>query len=987
MILSCRLGAALQRSIADIYKLQQRPSLVPSAQARSLSCPKKRLDRATWTQRRRRSSKSEAAYTDARPKSYILSMFPYPSGTLHMGHLRVYTISDVLARYKRMRGFKVLHPMGWDAFGLPAENAAIERGVDPAVWTDKNIAVMKEQLAAIKADFDWSQELRTCSPSFYKHTQKLFLMLHKRGLAYQAEAVVNYDPVDQTVLANEQVDAEGRSWRSGALVVRLRLKQWFFRITEFKEALLNDLDVLMENGQWPERVVAQQRHWLGKSTGAMVPFSISSDPETYKPRDIDLPQHVDVYTTRPDTLFGVTYLALSGSHPVVEQIAAKVPEVRNFVRFCQNLPPETKAKAGFRLPGLFARNPLDTLSTADTAKARKFRYLPIYVAPYVLEGYGTGAVMGVPAHDARDLTFWKEQEPTAPAPIVIKAETDEEDSKIWRSVSQPAADVLEQAYSGPGLLTNLCGSYTGLSNADAAKRIVKDLSAHHGARFGETWRLRDWLVSRQRYWGTPVPIVHCNKCGAVPVPENQLPVELPAIQNIDRQGLGNPLQHAHSWINTPCPQCKRPARRETDTMDTFVDSSWYFARFPDVANDKELFSKASASGVLPVDTYVGGVEHAILHLLYARFIYKFLASEGLIPVPEGTVAEPFRQLISQGMVQGETFKDRMTERYLRPEEVESTDSQAPVNKATGGPVIVTMEKMSKSKYNGVDPIACISKHGADATRAHILFAAPVSEALEWDESKIVGIKRWFARILQLVKRLRDNAALPALQTPDLTHARDIFHTLNMRVFIDSLNDSDVDIFLLSHSTTSSVTRTLETNAYALNTTVSDLTKLTNALITYHNTVQPDQPRRRSIPFMLTYHGLSVLLRMLAPIAPSFAELCWDELHSKLINTQVDVPKVSDCPWPELVLDEATLSLLQLTRKSLGVTVQVNGKVKFMVQIPAPPADLSEPAREAYFADKLIQTQEGHYWLTHLKSWEKRKRVIVVRGGSLVNVVY
>ena len=984
MLLSCRLGPALRNRIADV-QTSQLLQVVPSAQASFLSCRREWADRATWTQRRRSSSKSETTYPDTRPKSYILSMFPYPSGTLHMGHLRVYTISDVLARYKRMRGFEVLHPMGWDAFGLPAENAAIERGVDPAVWTDKNIAVMKEQLAAIQANFNWSQELRTCDPSFYKHTQKLFLMLHKRGLAYQAETIVNYDPIDQTVLANEQVDAAGRSWRSGALVVKLKLKQWFFRITEFKEALLDDLDVLMENGHWPERVVAQQRHWLGKSTGAMVRFSISSDPKTYKSYGIDVPQHVDVYTKRPDTLFGVTYLALSGSHPLVEQIAAKVPEVRTFARDCPNLPPETKA--GFRLPGLFARNPLATLSTADTPKDSNFRYLPIYVAPYVLDGYGTGAVMGVPAHDARDLAFWKEQEPTAPAPIVVKPETDEDDSRNLASINQPAADSLDQAYSGPGILTNLCGSYAGLTNADAAMQIVKDLSAHHGARFAETWRLRDWLVSRQRYWGTPIPIVHCNKCGAVPVPEEQLPVELPPIQSIDRQSLGNPLLHAHSWINTLCPQCKRPAKRETDTMDTFVDSSWYFARFPDVENDQELFSKASASAMLPVDTYVGGIEHAILHLLYARFIYKFLASEGLITVPEGTVAEPFRQLVSQGMVQGKTFKDGMTERYLRPQEVESADSQAPVNKLTGGPILVSMEKMSKSKHNGVDPIECVNSHGADATRAHILFAAPVSEALEWDESKIVGIKRWFGRILQLVKRLRASAALPALQSPDLTHAHDIFHTMNMRVFFDSLNDSDVDIFLLTHTTTASVTRTLESNAYALNTTISDLTKLTNALIAYHNTVQPDQSRRPSIPFMLTYHGLSVLLRMLAPVAPSFAELCWGELHSKLMETHVVVPKVSECPWPELVLDEATMSLLQSSRKSLGVTVQVNGKVKFTAQIPTPPPDLSEQAREAYFADKLVQTEDGHYWLTDKNPWEKRKRVIVVRDGSLVNVVF
>ncbi|KAL1998846.1 hypothetical protein VTN02DRAFT_5490 [Thermoascus thermophilus] len=915
-------------------------------------------------------------------KSYILSMFPYPSGTLHMGHLRVYTISDVLARFYRMRGRDVLHPMGWDAFGLPAENAAIERGIDPAKWTTDNIARMKEQLRSIGTAFDWDKEIMTCSPEFYKHTQRIFLMLYKQGLAYQAEALVNYDPVDKTVLANEQVDANGFSWRSGAKVEQVKLKQWFFRITAFKEALLKDLDSLA--GSWPERVLSMQRHWLGRSKGAKVKFPVAVDGPEKSSRD------VEVFTTRPDTLYGVEYLALSLDHPVVVEAAERDPALRKFLDEASSLPPDSKA--GYKLKDVSASHPLRAI---DKETPDLSRQLPVFAAPYVLSGYGEGAVMGVPGHDTRDLAFFRENVNPEFISVVVEPKstigTDKEDS----ATVMPAADA--KAFTEKGFLTAKCWKYKGLRSNEAAKQIVTDLKQIGRGEFAESWRLRDWLISRQRHWGTPIPIIHCGSCGPVPVPEDQLPVKLPKIEGDWLKGKkGNPLESAEEWLHTECPSCGGPAKRDTDTMDTFVDSSWYYLRYPDAKNEELPFSPSS---VRPVDIYIGGVEHAILHLLYSRFIYKFLAQSELFPelAHSGALAgppEPFKTLLTQGMVHGKTFTEPSTGRFLHPDEVDLSNPEKPLIKGTQTTPNVSFEKMSKSKHNGVDPTTCVLKYGADATRAHVLFSAPVSEVLEWDETKIVGIERWFVRLWKLVIDAREtlSKASFAVSENDLKseHAVPVPSTA-----LQQLSDADADGLLAAHKTITSVTNCIEKNPYGLNTVISDLTKLTNAL----STSTPTSPT-------VLYLSVSALLRLLAPIAPALASESWEVLHAPLLRNTSDEsesepqpPSIFSAPWPSPLLDEAQSEALS-SRGGQTVAVQINGKLRFTVTIPRFVASTTTSEttirraeqdtaaeEQGWILSRILETDEGRLWLREKNDWEKRRRVVVVRGGRVVNVVF
>ncbi|KIW78146.1 leucine-tRNA ligase [Fonsecaea pedrosoi CBS 271.37] len=854
-----------------------------------------------------------------------------------MGHLRVYTISDVIARYRRMRGYDVLHPTGWDAFGLPAENAAIERGLDPAVWTDDNIAKMKQQLKSMNTSFDWDAEISTCSPSFYKHTQDIFLRLYHRGLAYQAEALVNYDPVDKTVLANEQVDHNGRSWRSGALVQQIKLRQWFFKITEFKEDLLQDLQYLSDGGKWPERVITQQRNWIGRSTGARIQFGLRDESGNSS--------LVHVFTTRPDTLFGVKYVALSLTHPLVVRAAAKLPELQKFLDRRASFPPDSKE--GFELPYL-AFNPLSQVGDSDAEP------LPVYAAPYVLADYGEGAVMGVPAHDSRDLSFWKLHRPSDPVTIAISPEP-----LANRASRVLAIDVVE-AYTNDGWLTSSCGPYTGLPSSKARTEIVSGLEKHGLAEAVETWRLRDWLVSRQRYWGTPIPIIHCPACGPVPVPKKDLPVVLPRLDSSIKGQSGNPLDRMAEWVNCQCPSCTGPAKRETDTMDTFVDSSWYFMRFPDATNELEPFSPQSAADMLPVDTYIGGVEHAILHLLYARFIYKFLCSERLISSDKAH-AEPFQQLIAQGMVHGKTFSDPDSGRFLLPSEVDF-DGEAATIKASGKAPNVTWEKMSKSKHNGVDPSVAIEKFGADTLRAHILFAAPVSEVLQWDEEKIVGIQRWFGRVNRVISELPSQDQYVSQIT--IPEPRD-------------LNTSDAEALLLTQGTCKSILQTFSSDIYSLNTAVSDLIKLTNGLEGIGvNNLTPS----------VAYVAVTALLKMMAPITPAFAEECWERVVPGTESRSIfDVSWTGDAITPE---QEAALRSRKTT---ITCAVQINGKLRFTAPVPSPRADgkagTDPAAREAEIIRAILETEEGRMWLTEKNNWEKKKRVIVVGGGKVVNVVF
>ncbi|KAJ5302123.1 hypothetical protein PENANT_c008G02984 [Penicillium antarcticum] len=898
----------------------------------------------------------------SKPQSYILSMFPYPSGTLHMGHLRVYTISDVLARYYRMRGHEVLHPMGWDAFGLPAENAAIERGIDPAVWTESNIAKMKEQLGCISAEFDWERELATCSPDFYEHTQRIFLMLYQKDLAYQAEALVNYDPVDKTVLANEQVDANGFSWRSGAKVEKLNLKQWFFRITEFKEALLKDLDSL--SGGWPERVLSMQRNWLGKSYGAKVTFPVTVNSDGGEQ------VNVDVFTTRPDTLYGVEYLALSLSHPIVLKAAEKDEALRKFLGEASSFTPDSKA--GYRLSDVEVSHPLLKI---DTESSRLSRKLPVFVAPYVLGDYGEGAVMGVPGHDTRDMSFFKENVNPHSISVVIEAEAAGNEAK---SVV-PASD--SKAFTQEGFLTSICGKYSGLHSKEASKRIVNDLKQVGQAEFVESWRLRDWLISRQRYWGAPIPIIHCGDCGAVPVPAEDLPVKLPKIEGDWLKGKkGNPLESSEEWLHTSCPSCGGAAKRDTDTMDTFVDSSWYFLRFLDSANKKAPFSPAVAR---PVDVYIGGVEHAILHLLYARFIYKFLAQSELLPTGTSGPAEPFKSLLSQGMVHGKTFTEPSTGRFLRPEEVDLANPDKPLIKGTQVTPNISFEKMSKSKYNGMDPTECTSKYGADATRAQILFAAPVSEVLEWDESKIVGMERWFGRLWKLVQDTQQSLAESSFSIPAESLSALTGHAAPLPSSLNDLSDADADAILATHNTISSVTTCIESNPYSLNTVISDLTKLTNTL----NTTPASTP-------LVLYLTISSLLRLLAPIAPALSSESWEILHKSTKPEQI--PSILTSPWPSTLLSAEEAETLA-ARGGQKVAVQVNGKTRCAVTIPSMKSSSasgkagknSPPTQEEqdWIIGRVLETPEGKLWLCEKHDWEMRRRVIVIKGGKLVNVVF
>ena len=889
--------------------------------------------------------------TDAAKGKYVLPMFPYPSGYLHLGHLRVYTIADAVARFHALRGNNVLLPMGWDAFGLPAENAAIERGINPATWTKANIAKMKEQLGLMNGSWNWSCELATCDPSFYKHTQKIFLLLQEQGLAYQTEAEVNYDPVDKTVLANEQVDANGCSWRSGAKVEKRKLKQWFLRISEFRDSLLQDLDVLAKNEAWPERVLAMQKNWLGKSTGATIKFPIMAFNH-------DMHAAIEVFTSRPDTLFGVQYLALASTHPVVAKLADKDPELQAFLDTLPGLPPDSKV--GYMLPHIRAVNPL--AYHEETPEATK-RSIPVYVASYVIGDYGEGAVMGVPGHDVRDHAFWKTHHYDEPVRFVLAASEDESTTAM---VNDPFVD--------HGVMTEHSGLYKGKPSKETGEMLVGMLEQAGLAQPVEKWRLRDWLISRQRYWGTPIPIVHCDSCGAVPVPDEQLPVLLPEVdEHWAGKKTGNPLETLDEWVNTSCPKCNGPAKRDTDTMDTFVDSSWYFMRFIDAHNKEAPFSAEKAKAMLPVNLYIGGIEHAILHLLYARFIYKFLMTSSLVPGNEEAsenVYEPFQRLIAQGMVHGRTYSDPSTGRFLKPDEVDLRDPTTPKVVATGETAIVSSEKMSKSKHNGVDPTSVIGQHGADATRAHMLFQAPVSEILDWDGDKIVGVTRWLGRVHELVQKLGP-ASEANIPTP-----RTYFEETASK--LESLSaeqlaqwDADVAVWRDVQKTIVSVTASYE-KVYALNTVVSDLMSLANTI----------QEKADVLSEVIHRHAISALLRMMAPITPAFSEECWSLLGLQLEGGSLFRGE-GKASFPVV---DGTLELELLQPRKQPCAVQVNGKLRVVVEIPKPSGLAGDQLRE-WIVGEILKTDEGKARLANgTVDVAKAKKVIVIRDGKLVNFV-
>jgi leucyl-tRNA synthetase len=805
--------------------------------------------------------------TDNKPKYYVLEMFPYPSGKIHMGHVRNYTLGDVVARYKRARGHSVLHPMGWDAFGLPAENAARERGIHPAKWTYENIATMRTELKRMGLSLEWEREFATCQPEYYRHQQKLFLDFLKAGLVERKESWVNWDPVDGTVLANEQV-IDGKGWRSGAPVEKKQLSQWFLSITKYAPQLLDALDTLT---RWPERVRLMQANWIGRSEGARVTFSLTSGDGT-----------VEVYTTRPDTLFGMSFLALAPEHPLAAEVAALNPAAAAFVADCRSrgtseVTIETGEKRGFDT-GLRVQHPFIANAT-----------YPVWIANFVLMEYGTGAIFGCPGHDQRDMDFARNYGLDV-TPVVLPPDAD------------PATFTLgNEAYTGPGTAYN-SGFLDGL-DTDAAKRAAITKLEAQGVGQGLTnWRLRDWGVSRQRYWGCPIPVIHCASCGAVPVPDNELPVKLPEDVTFDRPG--NPLDHHPTWKHVHCPQCGAPARRETDTFDTFVDSSWYFARYCSPTADIPLV-KAAVDHWMPVDQYIGGIEHAILHLLYSRFVTRAMKDTGHI-----SVEEPFAGLFTQGMVNHESYKSA-DNLWLYPEEVEKRPDGTAIHRHTGEPVTVgRVEAMSKSRRNTIDPGAIIARYGADTARWFILSDNPPERDMEWTESGAAGAYRFTQRIFRLAEALD---AIPAEPKPD------------------SFPPAARTLRRATHRAIAAVTEALE--SFAFNVAVARLYELANAITEAERA--PAEPglawaRREAV---------DTLARLASPMMPHLAE----EIHARLMpapRLSPDNPLVAELPWPEA---EPAL----LVAESVTIAVQVMGKLRGTIEVaPNAPAETVIAAAEA-----------------------------------------
>ena len=768
----------------------------------------------------------------AKPRSYVLEMFPYPSGRIHIGHVRNYTMGDVLARAKRMQGFEVLHPMGWDAFGMPAENAAMEKGVHPGGWTRENIATMKAQLKRLGFALDWSREVATCEPDYYGHEQALFLDLYEAGLVYRKESAVNWDPVDMTVLANEQV-IDGRGWRSGALVEKRKLNQWFLKITQFGDDLLAGLDGLKD---WPEKVRLMQENWIGKSQGLRCTF-----------RFVDSADGIEVYTTRPDTLFGASFVAIAADHPFAQAMAENLPELQAFIAECKRggttaAELETAEKLGFNT-GYAVEHPL-----------KKSWHLPVYVANFVLMDYGTGAVFGCPAHDQRDLDFARKYD--LPVTRVV-AEGDQADPVFEGDL----------AYTGPGAIVN--SEWLDGMSVDEAKAAVIAKAGHDGWGQGETqFRLRDWGVSRQRYWGTPIPFIHCDGCGVVPVPKSQLPVTLP--EDVSFDVPGNPLLRHPTWKHVDCPTCGKPATRETDTLDTFVDSSWYFLRFASQPADRP-FDPEVIKQWLPVEQYIGGIEHAILHLLYARFWTRALAHIGLIDVQE-----PFASLFTQGMVTHETYSrvDPANGQpvYFSPADIDRGSDSATL-KADGQPVeIGRVIKMSKSKKNVVDPDDIIAQYGADAVRWFMLSDSPPERDLPWSEAGIEGCARFVQRLWRLFGQF-DAAA--SGEDKALDRKRD--------------------------QTVAAVAEDIASLGF--NKAVARIYELTSAV-------------EKAAPSASRSAAIRTLLLLVAPMMPHLAEEAWAGIGEGI---------VADAAWPPvdpalLVEDEVTIAIQVLGKLRDTITV-------------------------------------------------------------------
>ena len=825
------------------------------------------------------------------PKYYVLEMFPYPSGRIHMGHVRNYALGDVVARFKRAKGFNVLHPMGWDAFGLPAENAAIERKTHPADWTRQNIASMREQLKSMGLSYDWMREIATCEPDYFKHEQLMFLKFLEQGLAYRKESWVNWDPVENTVLANEQV-VDGCGWRSGVPVERRKLSQWFLNITRYGDDLLNSIKSL---NSWPERVRLMQHNWIGKSEGAQLTFKLDQKIANYS--------GLEVFTTRPDTLFGASFIAISAHHPLAGFLAETNSDIAKFIIECDALGTseiavEQAEKKGVDT-GLLVYHPLINN-----------KMLPVYVANFVLMDYGTGAIFGCPAHDQRDLDFARKY--NLEVKEVVCPEGEEADSFRVNNI----------AYTGPGTLIN-SREWDGFDIESAKKLAIKAIEiANIGAK-KITFRLRDWGISRQRYWGCPIPIIHCLDCGIVPVSENDLPVTLP--EDVEFEEPGNPLNIHPTWKYIACPKCGADSIRETDTFDTFFESSWYFLRFVDPMSEK-AFNAEKAAYWMPVDQYIGGVEHAVLHLLYSRFFTRALRDVGYL-----NLDEPFAGLMTQGMVCHQSYKSADGQ-WLFPNQVRK-EKNGFISVLDNLPVEVgRVEKMSKSKRNVVDPEQIIKYYGADTARLFMLSDSPPDRDLEWTEEGVEGAFRFISKIFKL-----------SLETPHRPKEKISFEQ------IDSFSDEAIELIKIAHRSVSIIGENIE--RFAFNKCVAQLHIFVNALTSFKQSGEEAN--------QIKHHVLELLAHVLAPFAPHIAEELWFKLgNSELISASL---------WPivfeNLLIDD-----------TVEIAVQINGKVRAKLKLP-----INLPTQEAEAAALSLEE------VKKFMSGKEIKRVIVV-PNRIINVV-
>ena len=827
-------------------------------------------------------------------KYYLLEMFPYPSGKIHMGHVRNYTIGDVVGRYKRMRGFNVLHPMGWDAFGMPAENAAIQNNSHPARWTYENIDAMRDQLKQLGFSYDWDREIATCRPEYYRWEQWLFLKMYERGMAYRKESFVNWCETCQTVLANEQVE-QGACWRCGEVVRQKKLAQWFFRITDYAEDLLVHCDQLPG---WPEKVTTMQKNWIGRSEGAELRFPV-----------VDSETEISVFTTRPDTVFGATFMVLAPEHPLVPELSAgadRESAVSEFVDRMSLQDRSARAVEGYEKEGVF--------TGAYCINPASKRQMPIYTANFALMEYGTGAVMSVPAHDQRDFDFARKY-----------------DLEIVPVVRPPGetliAEDMEAAYAAPGTMVN-SGSFNGMENEAAKKAIVAELEGQGKARATVSYRLRDWGISRQRYWGAPIPMIHCPVCGIVPASEKELPIVLPEDADL-LEGGRSPLPFLEDFIRTSCPSCGAEARRETDTMDTFVESSWYFDRYCSPRYEDGMFDRAAADYWMPVDQYIGGVEHAILHLLYSRYFTRVLNDLGLIEC-----REPFTRLLTQGMVCKETTKCP-EHGFLFPDQVVWGD--APACGICERPVAIgRVEKMSKSKRNVVDPNILLREYGADVTRLFCLFAAPPERDLEWSDQGVEGAARFLNRVWRLAYDWMDRVGDVAPYDGP----------------VDALDGDVRDVFRKIHETIQKVTGDIE-DRFHFNTAISAVMELVNVL---YGVERKDAGETVAAVMRL---GLESTVMLLSPMVPHLTEELWHAFGNS--------ESLLDAAWPVWREDA-------LAKDELLIVVQVNGKLRGRFTVPA-------DADEETLKEKALADEQAQKFMAG-----KTVRKVIVVKGKLVNIV-